>query len=67
MAASKVVLAYPYTDESGKDHKPDSTLSTDAETAALLIREGRARSVEADSEDVRAPKQSAQVDTTKGS
>ena len=39
----RVTLAYPYTDEDGKDHKADSTVSLPREAAKNLIHAGRAR------------------------
>ena len=53
--ASKVVLAYPYTDANGKDHKPDSTVSVADDEAARLVAEGLARRPEDDAEEFRAP------------
>ena len=39
----KVTLAYPWTDEAGKAHKPDTTVDVPDATGAQLLREGRAR------------------------
>lgn len=42
----KVTLAYPYTDEKGKPHKPDDTVDLDEAEATQLVRDGRARADE---------------------
>lgn len=39
----KVVLAYPYTDADGKDHKPDVTLTLPRHEANRLLFAGLAR------------------------
>lgn len=39
----RVTLAYPYTDEAGKAHAPDSTVDLPDDVAAQLVRDGRAR------------------------
>lgn len=39
----KVTLAYPWTDDEGAAHKPDSTVDVDDSTASNLIAKGWAR------------------------
>lgn len=39
----RVTLAYPYTDDDGKMHKADSTVSLPREVGKNLIHAGRAR------------------------
>lgn len=65
--ATKIVLAYPYTDAAGKDHKPDTTVSVDDAEASRLVAEGLARRPEDDHEDLRAPSASPakSAETTK--
>lgn len=44
--STKVILAYPYTDADGKEHKPDATLSLEDAEANRLIFYGLAREPE---------------------
>jgi hypothetical protein len=39
----KVTLAYPWTDEAGKNYKADSTVTVDDATGRSLIHDGKAR------------------------
>jgi len=39
----RVDLAYPYTDDKGKVHAPDSTVDLDEPLAKQMIRDGYAR------------------------
>lgn len=39
----KVTLARPYTDEAGKNHRPDTTVTVDDATGRDLILRGLAR------------------------
>lgn len=39
----KVTFAYPYTDKSGKEHKPDSTADLPEGEAMRVIHDGRGR------------------------
>lgn len=41
----KVTLAYPWTDQDGREHSPDTVVSVDDLTARNLIRAGHARPV----------------------
>lgn len=43
---TKVTFAYPYTDENGKDFKPDQSADVDDEVARLLVQDGKARLAE---------------------
>ena len=43
----KVQLAYPYTDDDGKEHEPDDVIEVDDATGARLKSEGRAREPDA--------------------
>ncbi len=40
---TRIELAFPYTDEAGVTHRPDSTIAVDGPLAHLLVSEGRAR------------------------
>lgn len=42
----KVQLAYPFIDEAGKVHDPDSMIDLPDDQATQLIRDGRARTPE---------------------
>lgn len=43
----KVTLAYPYTDEAGKNHKPDTSPDLPEGEALDLLNSGRARAADA--------------------
>lgn len=42
----KVTLAYPWTDDQGKDHAPDTTVDVDTDVAHVLIQDGKARTAD---------------------
>lgn len=43
----KVTLAYPYTDEAGKNHRADTSLDLPESEAVRLLHAGRARTADA--------------------
>lgn len=47
---TKVVLAYPYKDEAGRNHKPDTTIEVEDAEANRLLFYGLARVPESASE-----------------
>ena len=52
----RIILAYPYTDADGKQHKPDTTISLPKDTADQLVFDGLARAAnEADEADKKGP------------
>lgn len=42
---TKIQLAYPWTDDKGKTHAPDSTVTVSDEAARSMIHDGVARPV----------------------
>lgn len=51
----RVILAYPWTDEAGKEHEPDSTVVVKPDVGRRLIADGRARPHDSEPPDEPAP------------
>ena len=53
----KVTLAYPYTDEAGKNHRADTSLDLPDSEAIRLLESGRARTADVSTAKTGAPKE----------
>lgn len=56
----KVVLAYPYTDDKGKEHAPDSTIDLPEDVARDRVHYGWARWPEDDTKTTKSPASGAE-------